>query len=656
MKENTARRDAALAYAAKGMAVLPVWGVREGKCLCGREDCDSPGKHPMLINGVKSASKDPQLIKHWYEKWPEANIGIATGRISDMWVLDIDGMEGFESYDRCTQLLGDPGESWIAETGGGGAHRYYRYPKDGTKVKNRVGCEKHIDVRGDGGYAVAPPSVHVSGKEYTWAVDPEMNDTGEIDPSWAQFLMDAGIFVKEEGGNGSMRLPETGETPEEIPEGSRNGTLFGIASSLRGKGLYGGEIYACLREVNRVRCKPPLSDEELRGIADSAARYERGTQKETSCADEKGSAPVKKDTPHLEMMTITNDSLEDIAEPLWIWKGRLAAGLALLAGAPKIGKSWMALDLALHVAAGREYLGAGTQKGEVIYLALEDTGSRIKRRIRSLLGDAAMPDGFHCTLNAPPISQGLIPALEEQMDKINGPRLVIIDTLGRVRGQMQRQGNAYQFDTQEMAALKQLADKHGVCILLIHHKRKDAGTGADVYDAINGTAGIFGAMDTAMLLDGIRVGASMKEATLKMTGRDIESGDLALTFRNGHWEIDPARVPDMSPEDMEFYGDTVIKAVLAWCEREKSIDWQGSATDLRYKLLENGMGNVAADAVGKRLSRFRYDLFEKCGVDVQRKKSGGRIWMVNYNTKEMQLGFTALDDDEYHPELEDESA
>lgn len=160
--------DAALKFAYAGHPLIPCHDIRrDGRCSCGKS-CDSPGKHPRLQHGLLDASADPAVIAGWWRKWPAANVGLTTGSAAGLIVVDLDGEEGIEAFE---QLQRDhealPPTRWV-RTGGGGRHAYLRHP--GVAVKTCAGLlAPHVDVRGDGGYVVAPPSNHVSGRCYEWA-------------------------------------------------------------------------------------------------------------------------------------------------------------------------------------------------------------------------------------------------------------------------------------------------------------------------------------------------------------------------------------------------------------------------------------------------------------------------------------------------------
>jgi putative DNA primase/helicase len=150
------RADWALEYARRGWHVFPLHSVRDGRCSCGR-DC---GK-----NAGKPATTDSKQIAAWWAKWPDANIGIATGKVSELIVIDIDGREGDEAWQRLLAQNGQP-SLWTATVQTArGLHLYFELPA-GSVIPCSTGGG--LDVRGDGGYVVAPPSIHASGRVYEW--------------------------------------------------------------------------------------------------------------------------------------------------------------------------------------------------------------------------------------------------------------------------------------------------------------------------------------------------------------------------------------------------------------------------------------------------------------------------------------------------------
>lgn len=177
------RLNYALRYAALGWPVLPVHWIKEnGKCSCNKNDCKNQGKHPLTRDGLKDASTDPAIITAWFRRWPDANIGIRTGAVSRLFVLDVDHKSGglltlSDLEDQHGRLPG-----LCAQTGGGGFHYLFRY--SGPECRSKTNVYKGIDTRGDGGYILVEPSTHVSGGTYQWLDDdpldgatvPEMPD------------------------------------------------------------------------------------------------------------------------------------------------------------------------------------------------------------------------------------------------------------------------------------------------------------------------------------------------------------------------------------------------------------------------------------------------------------------------------------------------
>jgi hypothetical protein len=164
---HKSRKTPALRYAARGWPVVPLYPVVDGTCACARgESCPHPGKHPRTPNGVHNATTNRKRIKAWLEKWPGANFGIATGRRSGIFVLDVDGKVGKASLEALQDNHGRLPKTITVETGNG-HHLYFRC--GGAGVGNSAGrLGTGIDVRGDGGYVVAAGSLHSSGAVYRY--------------------------------------------------------------------------------------------------------------------------------------------------------------------------------------------------------------------------------------------------------------------------------------------------------------------------------------------------------------------------------------------------------------------------------------------------------------------------------------------------------
>src|SRR6266571_6790368 len=213
----------------------------------------------------------------------------------------------------------------------------------------------------------------------------------------------------------------------------------------------------------------------------------------------------------------------------WTIPELLPEGLTLLAGKPKLGKSWQALSVALSIAAGGIALGAQpVTKGDVLYLALEDNARRLQARARRLLASMSeTPSNLEFALDWPRLGEGGLAYLEEYLKAHPQLRLVVIDTWARVAPPSgERRCSQYEGDYESLTPLKRLADTYHVSILAVHHLRKTGSS--DVLDEIIGSTGVTGAVDGTMILKRDR---GQTEATLFVTGRDVErEQQLALSF------------------------------------------------------------------------------------------------------------------------------
>ncbi len=156
-------------YAKQGWSVFPLHSIKDGKCACGARDCTAQGKHPILSNGFKKATTNEDQIQTWFgDYFKGANIGVCTGAISGIVVIDIDSHkpEGVASLEKLEALIDSTGARKQA-TGGGGEHWVFKYPA-AKEIRCRTNWLPGIDVRADGGYIVAAPSLHKSGGVYEW--------------------------------------------------------------------------------------------------------------------------------------------------------------------------------------------------------------------------------------------------------------------------------------------------------------------------------------------------------------------------------------------------------------------------------------------------------------------------------------------------------
>lgn len=247
----------------------------------------------------------------------------------------------------------------------------------------------------------------------------------------------------------------------------------------------------------------------------------------------------------------------------------LTPGLYILGGAPKIGKSWLCLQLCLTICQGFPFLGRECEQGEVLYLCMEDSCNRLHRRAKELVTEA--PGGLYLCLQANPIGNGLETQLTEILREHPQIKLVVVDTLQKVRSG-NKSGSAYAQDYAEMAVLKEIADEHEICLLAVHHLRKM--NDEDPMNRLSGTTGLTGCADGTLVLFRDKRGES--KATLAVTGRDIEDQEIALDFLNCRWLVSENPLRD------ELELDKVMNAILCFMEQEEK--FEGSATELSYRL------------------------------------------------------------------------
>jgi RecA-family ATPase len=226
----------------------------------------------------------------------------------------------------------------------------------------------------------------------------------------------------------------------------------------------------------------------------------------------------------------------EFADPTWAVPGVIAEGVTLLAGPPKVGKSWLALNLGVSIAAGAPALGSiPIEPGPVLYLALEDTPRRLQSRMRKVLAGAPASHDLTLDTYCPPIPEGGDTYIAGWLEENPGARLVVIDVFTKVRGRPPVGTNsAYEADYAAIGGIKRLADTYAVPIVLVHHIRKAASD--DFLATVSGTNGLAGAADAVLVLERSRAQA---DGVLHVTGRDVEERDYALAFNAdiGAWSL-----------------------------------------------------------------------------------------------------------------------
>lgn len=426
---------AALAYARKGWAVFP---------------CEARGKKPLCEHGLKDATTDEGVIRGWWARWPEANIGHPTGaRI----VLDVDGVDG-EAALAALEDEYEPLPLAPAVQTGKGRHLYFA--PNGAVIRNSAGrLGPHLDVRGDGGYVILPPSIHPNGARYEWLT--RMKPA--LIPAWVGELL---------SGPEPQRAWPSSAT-KKIAEGQRNAHLASLAGSMRRRGMAPAAIDVALLQENRERCYPPLPDAEVRRIAQSVARYE----------------PASKPTGEIVSLAKVTAFSSISPKPLrWLWPGRIPFGkLTLLEGDPGLGKSLLILDIAARVSTGAGFPdGAGCEQGDVIILSAEDDAEdTIRPRLDAAGADVTRVHWFEAVRNVTADGKSVerpfnlesdIGTLEDTIRQ-TGARVVEIDPITAYLGGTDSHKNAEVRGL--LAPLAALAAKYKVAVIAVNHLRKNPG-------------------------------------------------------------------------------------------------------------------------------------------------------------------------------------
>jgi P4 family phage/plasmid primase-like protien len=268
--------SAALSLARIGIRVVPMHSAVNGKCTCRDPACSRPAKHPRVSGGVKAASNDLAQVRAWWKIWPTANIGIATGKGSGVIVLDLDPRNGGkETMAKCRKELGPLPLTAKVHTGGGGFHWLFKAPakpiKSDTAGKN---LGSGLDVLAEGRIAIAPPSVHKTGKRYQPVKGRNLLKGAKLLPlpkPWRE-RMSRGPTVGPKPASEKKAVVVRGGNQTIIPEGQRNNTLLSLGGKLIRAGFSPEAVVQALLEENKA-CRPPYTEAEVREVAARAESY-----------------------------------------------------------------------------------------------------------------------------------------------------------------------------------------------------------------------------------------------------------------------------------------------------------------------------------------------------------------------------------------------
>lgn len=460
------------------------------------------------------------------EKWAWPNVAIVTGSKSGVCVIDQDDLSNYSEVEKESALeflasLPDTARARTAK----GVHYYFRIP-EGKTIPTRVRFLPGLDCRGELGYALAPPSIHPSGAVYVWEDDaiPEEN---------LATLPDSVAKILEEP---FEDLADKTEKWNRILSGIVEGEGRNVAAT-KVAGLLLAKIpqdmwplaWGALKEWNQKNV-PPMEEKELYDVFKHISKRELRPRAIIE--------PATENTLALTELLASNPK----AEP-HVVKDLLASGLTILVGKPKVGKSRLALQVALAVASDYRPFSAldtcihgidgGVRSGAVLYLALEDSPARFASRTQLLLGRRNIPSNFSVATRYPDLLNGGVDRLRKEIES-EKLRLVVIDTLAAfaAAGDTSK-GNAFQAEYRLLRPLFDLVNGTDTSILLLHHARKDQAYASDPFDSVAGTLGSQAAADSVLVMYHPKKGPM----TLVGRGRDIEGFTLPLADHGLAWKV-----------------------------------------------------------------------------------------------------------------------
>ena len=460
-------KEWALRYAGLGLAVLPLKPP-------GMPGQKKPGKEPLTAHGVLDATTDQAVISQWWDRYPDANIGISTGsRSGGLVVIDLDidearDLNGYEVLKEWQQEHGELPETWQSITGRGGYHIFY---KDAARNSNKAGLYEGVDIRGENGYVVAPPSVHENGRRYEWEQGPGDLEIAQVNGRVAEFMLGPLPEQKTQGF----------QEPEMIPEGERVSTLIRLIGSQRAKGLSTEAIRAAVLAENRERCFPPLTDQEVEKEVFPALKRDWKTEKHYASALDKGKTRTI-GAEKLDPQLVDMDTAQE-EEPEWLVRGYIPKyQITSMVGDGGSGKTTAWCKLVADISSGNRPFLLGQPGGldlkeydpqKVLFFSAEDSYRYVLRRKLRLSGanlkniktmDVSDERFKRIKFNDPFL---------EQLIVTHRPALIIFDPIQAFIPENIKMGerNAMRSCTEPLIGY---GEKYGCTFLLIVHTNKMA--------------------------------------------------------------------------------------------------------------------------------------------------------------------------------------
>lgn len=538
-RRRTRMLPAVLGYVARGWPVLP---------------CKPGGKEPLTAHGSKDATTNEATICSWWARWPDANIGIATGSASGLLVVDIDPRNGSnEQLAELEKRHGELSTDYVVGTSDGGRHYYFRLPNG-----EAVPCSKlapGIDIKGDGGYVIAPPSIHPSGHAYC------LKHEGYVPPApdWliaelrpkanAQAHAQGGATVGVDGLHVSSEIKRL--IREGKPKGQRSEAIFKVIRAMVKAGHADTEISTILLDpANKLSEKPLEHGPAWLQAEINRARVKPDTEGQAANGKD-ASSTGKQNRPSAGVVCLADVEPEEVE---WLWHPYIPIGkVTSIEGDPGLGKSWLLMAIAAAISKGGEGLlgKPAAAPATCLLISAEDgLADTIRPRLDGLGADVKR---IHALDQTPIADEKGVALLEKHIGELH-PALVVIDPLVAYMGGKIDMNKANQ-TRQIMAGLAQLAEKYRCAIVVLRHLSK-GGQDKAIYRGI-GSIDITAACRSVLLVavdpnDGSRRVVAHIKSNLAANGQAIGFAIVDGDFQwHGYVDVTPEQMlaPDSAQNE-----------------------------------------------------------------------------------------------------------
>ena len=618
--------NAALEYASRGWSVIPV----------------SRTKQPLVKwkTSTREELTNPDNIREWWTKYPTANVAIVTGKRSGGLVvidLDIDDQKGIDGRDSLQKWCDQNDmfcleSSATVETGRGVKHLYFQ---SDNSYHNQVGCLDGVDIRGEGGIVVAPPSMHGTTKrEYIWDIDEDEVTVPKADSDVVYFL--ASMETK---GNTPSGPVEKNDFTKVTKEGGRNNQLFKYLARLQKDGETDDAIREYAEIYNKTHLSPPLPDDEVARTVESVISH---TEWKETPKEEK-TLPQKSPRKLMSLKSAVELMAKDLPDPVvYVGVGDelpiLVEGTCILAAKAKTGKSWFVLAMCLAVCEGKDFLGYKTKQCSTLYLDLETNEFLQQKRLRQALNGQPPPKNFYISSVAPSIENGLIDQVEAYLKEDPKIGVIVIDVFQKVRTSPKNNSkeNDYERAYKDIGPLNELANKHHISIILVTHLKKGENQD-DPFDNIIGSSGQQGAA-TQMIVMTKQRKKGPAPIHVNVIGKTIDGyPELDIKIENAQWSI----VKSIDSDDQEQqelaeqYFSSNIRATVIKAVNTNGGKWCGRCSELIDIAVLNDIALVdTPKKIGLFLKQQQGRFLKEDGIKIYPKPNGtgGKVYVCERST------------------------